>query len=92
MKIKYKGIIKDQIDVLKVYTKVKLTYTLYPKTKRLCDLGNVLPVHAKFFEDALVEAGKLEDDNYKFIPTIRYEFGHIDRDNPRVEIKIEEIS
>jgi Holliday junction resolvase RusA-like endonuclease len=68
---------------------VTITYTYYPPDKRESDLGNVLPIHGKFFEDALVECGCLKDDSYKYINQIIYRIGSIDKANPRVEIEIE---
>lgn len=91
MKIKYKSIMAEQISSLPLFDKVRVTFTLFPKTRRLCDIGNVCSVHSKFFLDALVELGKIEDDNYLFIPNEEYLMGEVDKDNPRVEIKIEEI-
>ncbi|MDT8282525.1 MAG: hypothetical protein RQ982_06880 [Gammaproteobacteria bacterium] len=87
-KINYKSIIEKQIRSLKVMDKIELTFVLFPKTKRLTDLSNVLSIHDKFFCDALVELGKLPDDNYQHITNIKYMFGEVDRINPRVEIYI----
>ena len=90
-KINYKESIDSQIQGLPEFSKIKLTYTLYPATKRLTDISNVCSIHDKYFCDALVEAGKLPDDNYVYIPSVTYSFGEVDKDNPRVEIFIEEI-
>ena len=70
---------------------LRITYTLYPKTRRLCDVSNICSMVDKFFCDALQEHGKLEDDNYLFIPEINYRFGRIDKFKPRVDILIEDI-
>jgi len=90
-KIMYKEVIKRQVDLLPTYSIVRLTYTYFPRDRRQSDLGNVCSVHDKFFADALVEAGKLPDDNHKFIPEILFRFGSIDKNHPRVEVLIEEI-
>lgn len=90
-KIHYKNIIDEQVAKLPFMNKVKITYTLYPKTKRLTDLGNVIAIHQKYFEDALVEGGKLTDDNYLYVVENRQLFGEVDPNNPRVEILIEEV-
>lgn len=87
-KIEYKKIIRNQLIDLPEFSAVALRYTLYPKTKRLCDLDNILSIHAKFFQDALVELSKIEEDSYIFIPQSIYQFGNIDKLNPRVEIEI----
>lgn len=90
-KKKYKELVYPQIQKLPVYNKIQLTYILYPKTKHLTDLDNICSVHAKMFQDALVECGKLEEDNYLFIPRVVYEFGSVDKENARCEIHIKEL-
>lgn len=90
-KIMYKDVIQRQVDLLPVFSKVKLTYTYYPRDNRKSDLGNVCSVHDKFFADAFVEAGKLPDDNQEYIPEISFRMGCVDKDHPRVEVLIEEI-
>ena len=87
----YKAAMKDQIDSLPVFPAVEATFILYPGTKRLTDIGNVLSIHEKFFMDALVEAGKLEDDNYQFHRVSHYCIGYVDKVNPRVEIVLQEV-
>jgi Holliday junction resolvase RusA-like endonuclease len=87
-KVEYKKMIKGQLEGLVLKPPVTIIYTYYPPDKRVSDLGNVLPIHAKFFEDTLVESGCLKDDNYKFINQTIYRFGAIDKGNPRVEIEI----
>lgn len=91
MKKKFKGIMEDQINQLPVLGRIQIEYVLFPKTKRLCDVANVLSIVDKFFSDALTEMGRIEDDNYLFLPKVTYEIGEVDKDNPRVEILIKEI-
>jgi len=69
----------------------KLTYTIYYPTKREFDIDNIGSIVGKFTHDALIEAGIIEDDNYKCVAHINYVFGGIDKDNPRCEVVIEEI-
>lgn len=76
---------------LPVFTRIEIIYTLYPKTKRKCDVANVLSVVDKYFSDALVEFGRIEDDNYDFIPKVVYEMGEVDKEWPRATITIKEI-
>lgn len=90
VKVMYKELIQQELAGLSVKPPVSITYTYYPPDNRLSDLGNVLPIHAKFFEDAAVRFGYLPDDNYKIINKVTYLFGRVDKDNPRVEILIEE--
>lgn len=90
-KIKYKKLLQEQIQKLPPFTKVQITFVLYPKTKRLCDVSNMCTIHDKYFCDALVEFGKLPDDNYLYVPEVTYRIGCVDKNNPRVEILIKEI-
>ena len=87
-KILYKEQIKDQLNGLQLIPPVTITYVYYPPDKRLSDLGNVLTIQSKYFEDSLVELGYLNDDNYTFINQIIYRFGSIDKLDPRVEIEL----
>jgi Holliday junction resolvase RusA-like endonuclease len=40
--------------------------------------------------DALKDAGIIEDDNFNFIDTVQAQYGGLDRENPRVEIYLDE--
>jgi len=66
------------------------TYTVFPATARKFDLANVLPIVQKFTDDALIELGVIKDDCYKIILAVNYRFGRVDKDNPRVELSINE--
>ena len=90
-KIAYKEALRAQIEHLPSYTAVEVTYVLYPGSRRLLDKSNVLCLHEKFFMDALVEMGRLPDDNFLFDYHTHYKMGKIDKDNPRVEIFIKEV-
>lgn len=65
-----------------------LEFTLFPGSNIKCDVSNICSIVEKFFNDAFVECGKLDDDNYTFVPTSRYNFGGVDKINPRVEVTI----
>ncbi|WP_211232719.1 hypothetical protein [Marinobacterium litorale] len=77
-----------QIQALPVYERIGLILTVYPGTRQLTDVANVCSIHEKFFADALVELGKLPDDNYLYLPESGARFGAVDPENPRVEITI----
>jgi len=47
-KINYKAIIADQVIKLPIMDRIMIQYVLYPKTRRLTDLDNVISIHAKF--------------------------------------------
>ena len=89
LKVTFGSLVQEKIAQLPRYQSVSLTYTLFPRTHRLCDVSNICTVVDKFFCDALVNQGKLEDDNYNFVSNIQYRFGSIDKDNPRVTVTIE---
>lgn len=65
-----------------------LEYTLYPATRRKCDVSNICSIVDKFFSDTLVDAGKLIDDNYEVVLGVQYLFGSVDKSNPRVDVTI----
>lgn len=90
-KIAFKEAVAHLVKPLPFYEKIRLTYTLYPKTLHLMDVSNVCSVVDKFFSDSLVEFGKLSDDNYNFLPEVNFRFGSLDRSNPRVDVFIESI-
>lgn len=71
--------------------RVMLTFTHFPGSNRLCDTSNVCAVVDKFFCDALVTAGHIEDDNYTMLPDVLYRHGGVDKGNGRVEVLIEPI-
>ena len=87
-KVEYKKALTEQINALPEFITAKIHYTVYPKDKRKFDVSNVVSIHQKFFEDALVELGKLIDDSITFISESSQSFGEISKDNPRVEITI----
>jgi hypothetical protein len=92
MKKQFKDEITDDVlDLPEDMHKVKIHYKVYYENKRLFDLDNVVSVISKFAQDALVELGRLPDDNYQHIVQITGTFGGVDRENPRVEMRIKEI-
>lgn len=70
---------------------VEIAFTLYKEGKRKRDVSNVCSVVDKFVCDALVAIGILHDDDCEHLPFVRYEYGGIDRANPRVEIRIQNV-
>ena len=91
-KVTFKEIIQDQIDRLPMLNRIKLHYRVFTPTNRKIDTMNVGSIADKFFCDALVESGKILDDDYNFVVYNGFEFGGIDKENPRVEVLIEETS
>lgn len=87
-----KEFIQPQLINIPKLNKIRLRYTLFKNDNRKCDVNNICTVADKFFCDALVEAGKLEDDNYDYLPLSVFRWGGIDKDNPRIEVEIKDIS
>ena len=81
---------KPKLEGVKFGLPVKLTFKLWKKTKRLTDRANVLCIHEKAFCDAMVQFGCIPDDNDEFIVSTKYITGGIDRENPRVDITMQE--
>lgn len=65
---------------------IKITCTWYSKDERK-DIDNVA-FAKKFILDGLVLAGVIEDDSRKFVRALGDVF-YVDKDNPRVEIEIQ---
>lgn len=55
------------------------------------DVANFCSIADKFFCDALVDANRLPDDHYEHVPEVRYKFGGLDMNNPRIEATIHPI-
>ena len=67
--------------------RVRLHITWY-RSNRRHDPDNIL-AGTKFILDGLVQAGVLENDGWKEIDSISHDW-KVDKDNPRVEVEIEE--
>lgn len=93
-KKEYESVMENQIrfKVPDSMTKISVTYVVYPQTRRKCDLMNVVSIHSKYFLDTLVKLGKLPDDSYDHVIKESTAFGYVDKDNPRVEIILEDLS
>ena len=73
-----------------IWGQVEIHYTYYHPTKRRSDVANIVAIVDKFFCDALVEEGKMEDDNYDFLQRSAWEYGGHDKDNPRIEAVLQQ--
>jgi len=86
VKIKFKDAIAPQFDGLPaIQTKIAIKFVYYAARNNSPDLDNFTSVSKKFFQDAMVELGLLEDDNINHIVSTSEYYGGIDRANPRVE-------
>jgi len=71
---------------------ISLTFILYKSSKRRIDRSNILSITEKFFCDALTFYKCLPDDNDNYIQETIYKTGGIDKENPRVDIIIKELT
>lgn len=92
VKKNYYQIMKPQIEHLPKFRKLKLEYVLYAGSRHKQDLMNICSITDKFFCDCLVIDRKIKDDDYTIIPEIKFRFGGIDKNNPRVDIFLKEDS
>lgn len=90
-KINYHEIVEPLLSHLPTFNRVELTYTLFPGTEQLCDVPNICSIVDKFFSDVMVSCKKIPDDNRKFVLSVCYRYGGVDRFNPRVEVTINPI-
>lgn len=82
---------EEILKPVKLPEKITITYTLFTKDRRVCDVANVCSIVDKFFSDCLTYYDCITDDDYRYLPKVTYRFGKIDPGNPRVDILIEEI-
>ena len=87
-KIAYMEQLKESLSGLKFKGRISLNFVLYKGTRRKSDRANVLSIHEKFFCDALTHYGCIPDDDDDIIESTHYSSGHLDKENPRVEIYI----
>jgi len=88
----YKQSMTNQIMPLPMFGSISISMTYFSKTKQKSDIDNWCSVNNKFFQDALVELGKLEEDNYLYVPKVSYSYGGLDpRKQGYIEITIKEL-
>lgn len=73
---------------IRIVKPVELDYLWVAKDKRT-DRDNIA-FAKKFVQDALVKCGVLEDDGWKYVVGFSDRF-EVDKDNPRIEVKIREV-
>ena len=88
-KKQFKEAIMPQIRALDVYSTIRPTYRYW--LARKADIGNVHSIVEKYFLDALVEFGKIKDDDCYQVLGADYEFMAVDKENARCEIEIKEV-
>ena len=75
VKRKYKEEVASQLDGFNIKTPIWIQIIYYADSARKSDTSNWCFIQDKFFCDALVDLGYIEDDNTKYIPEVRYRFG-----------------
>lgn len=91
-KITFVDVTKRKLLELPKMQAAEIHYKLFLKGGgKKGDVANFCCIADKFFCDALVEANRLPEDNYEHIPEVRYKFGGIDVNNPRIEATIHPI-
>jgi Holliday junction resolvase RusA-like endonuclease len=69
--------------------KVRVSFKYFQSTNRRVDVSNPIAILEKFATDALVKAGVIEDDNYSvLVGSDGWEYGGVDKNNPRCEMTI----
>ena len=91
IKKRYAAIAEPKLKGIVFELPIKLTFTLWKSQNRLIDRANPLCITEKFFCDALTNYGCIPDDNDKYIVSTKYITGGIDRENPRVDITMQEV-
>jgi len=86
-------LVGKQIEELPTLTPpIRCNYTVFRKDRRDYDVNNVCSIADKFFMDALVERGKIPDDNQRYYLGFgETNHGGVDKENPRIEVEIKEI-
>ncbi len=78
--------VTQQLHGIKPITEypVKVVITIYRGSNRGSDVGNTSIIE-KYATDAIVQAKVLQDDSWKYIQSIQFQDGGLDKANPRAE-------
>lgn len=87
-KVNFHEIVAPRIRHLPQFETITLIYTLFTGTEQLVDTNNVCSIVDKFFSDVLVTCKKIQDDNRKIVVGSFFQYGGVDRFDPRVEVTI----
>lgn len=94
MKRKFKRIFVENYGVYpgEKMEKVFLEYEIFFPDNRRTDVPNIGSIVDKFTSDCLVECGYIKDDDRTVVKTVLFKDGGIDRDNPRAELTVTELT
>ncbi len=82
--------IRQQLRGVHITNPVLIYYQFYEKDRRR-DNDNILSCATKFVQDSLKKAQVVKDDGQKYIPHFYFDT-LVDKDNPRIEIIITELT
>ena len=89
MKQRDQRIIRAYLPRVRLKNRIFITYRYFePNSRR--DKDNISGYWHKVFQDALVQAGIIENDGWKHIGGMA-DYFDVDKGNPRIEIEIEEM-
>jgi len=91
IKTAYKELIWHSIPNIKHTDSVELVYTYYRKDKVKIDVANPCSIIDKFACDVLVDKGVIADDNWEYVKRSVYQWGGVDKENPRCELSINKL-
>lgn len=81
--------IRQQLHRLNITKPVRLKYEFWEPNKRR-DLDNISAFAHKVIQDSLVKTGILLNDSWDYI--VGYsDFFYVDKNNPRIEVTLEEV-
>lgn len=89
MKQAYTNLVRLKAAPIPKLNQVDVTVTWYCRDRRK-DKDNIM-AGQKFIFDGLQAAGKMENDGWKQIRNVNHRF-EVDKQNPRVEVEILEVS
>lgn len=90
LKAIFKELMHSQLKEIEPVKEIRsMTYVIFFGSKRRADLMNVGSVIDKFLCDALQEYNIIPDDDKEVLHTFKFEYGGIDKNNPRVEVYID---
>lgn len=84
----YQAILRSYFNKLPGYDKVKITIDWYEPNQRR-DVDNIT-AGTKFIMDSLVQCSVIKDDSQRYVKAIHHNI-YVDKENPRIEINIEEL-
>jgi len=67
--------VQDTFETFEFKRPIQITYSLFIPDKRGRDVANVCSIVDKYFSDVIVREGIIEDDNFRFLSRVIYQYG-----------------